>query len=48
MCVEVNKEHGLHDLIHTLEGLGIRVLRIENRTNRLETLFLRLVGTGSE
>ena len=42
--VTVEKNHGISQLMGALENRGIRILSIKNKTNRLETLFLQLVG----
>jgi ABC-2 type transport system ATP-binding protein len=46
--VEVSKEQNLNDLFERLSGLGIEVLSMRNKVNRLEEIFMRLVeGKGS-
>jgi ABC-2 type transport system ATP-binding protein len=49
--VEVSKEQNLNEVFAALSGLGIEVLSMRNKANRLEELFMRLVegrdvGTG--
>jgi len=51
--VEVSKEQSLNDIFLRLSELGIEVLSMRNKVNRLEEIFMRLVegrgtGTGSE
>jgi len=41
--VEVSKEQNLNDLFAALSALGIVVVSMRNKANRLEELFLRLV-----
>jgi ABC-2 type transport system ATP-binding protein len=41
--VEVNKEQNLNEVFAELTALGIEVLSMRNKTNRLEELFMRLV-----
>ncbi len=43
LIVEVGKEQGLNGLFRQLDGLGIQVASLRNKTNRLEELFVRLV-----
>ena len=43
LIVEVGKEQGLNALFNQLEALGIKVISMRNKTNRLEELFVRLV-----
>src|SRR5215469_7094732 len=48
--VEVSKEQNLNDLFQRLSALGIEVLSMRNKVNRLEEIFMRLVegrGNGS-
>src|SRR5690242_5629112 len=52
--VEVSKEQNLNDLFERLSALGIEVLSMRNKVNRLEEIFMRLVegkdkgnGTGA-
>ncbi|HEU4600872.1 MAG TPA: ABC transporter ATP-binding protein [Steroidobacteraceae bacterium] len=42
--IEVSKEQNLNDIFSRLSGAGIEVLSMRNKTNRLEELFMRLVG----
>jgi ABC-2 type transport system ATP-binding protein len=49
--VEVSKEENLNDMFARLSGLGIEVLSMRNKVNRLEEIFMRLVegrGAGEE
>ncbi len=41
--VEVSKEQSLNDIFMRLSGLGIEVLSMRNKVNRLEEIFMRLV-----
>ncbi len=43
--VEVNKEQNLNDVFAQLSALGIEVLSMRNKANRLEELFMRLVDS---
>jgi len=45
--VEVSKEQGLNDIFSRLSGLGIEVVSMRNKVNRLEELFMRLVEAGA-
>ena len=47
--VDIDKDMGISDLFHELNSLGIDVLSMRNKTNRLEQLFMQLVEdrTGS-
>jgi ABC-2 type transport system ATP-binding protein len=42
--VEVERDQGINNLFSALTQQGIEVLSMRNKTNRLEQLFLRLVG----
>jgi ABC-2 type transport system ATP-binding protein len=44
--VEVSKEQDLNDLFARLSALGIEVLSMRNKVNRLEEIFMRLVEGG--
>jgi hypothetical protein len=48
--VEVSKEQSLNDIFLRLSSLGIDVLSMRNKVNRLEEIFMRLVEarTGAE
>ena len=49
--VEVSKDENLNDIFGRLSALGIEVLSMRNKVNRLEEIFMRLVeghGTGEE
>jgi ABC-2 type transport system ATP-binding protein len=41
--IEVSKEQNLNDIFSRLSALGLEVLSMRNKTNRLEELFMRLV-----
>ena len=43
--VEVDRSIGLSPVFSTLERHHIRILSMRNKSNRLETLFLGLVGS---
>jgi ABC-2 type transport system ATP-binding protein len=46
--VEVSKEQNLNDIFSRLTALGIEVLSMRNKVNRLEEIFMRLVeGRGT-
>ena len=46
--VEVSKEQSLNDMFSRLSGLGIEVVSMRNKVNRLEELFMRLVEAGAK
>jgi ABC-2 type transport system ATP-binding protein len=49
--VEVSKEQNLNDIFSRLSALGIEVVSMRNKVNRLEEIFMRLVegrGGGSD
>jgi ABC-2 type transport system ATP-binding protein len=47
--VEVSRDEGLNDIFARLSALGIEVLSMRNKVNRLEEIFMRLVeGRGAE
>jgi ABC-2 type transport system ATP-binding protein len=46
--VEVSKEQNLNDLFARLSQLGIEVVSMRNKVNRLEEIFMRLVEKGVE
>ena len=47
--VEVSKDESLNDIFARLSALGIEVLSMRNKVNRLEEIFMRLVeGRGAE
>ena len=47
--VEVSKEENLNDIFARLSALGIEVLSMRNKVNRLEEIFMRLVeGRGGD
>lgn len=46
--VEVSKEQNLNDIFTALTAQGIEAISMRNKTNRLEELFLRLVGDRSQ
>jgi ABC-2 type transport system ATP-binding protein len=41
--VETAKEQNLNDVFSSLSSLGIEVLSMRNKVNRLEEIFMRLV-----
>ncbi len=45
LVVEVEKSQGLNGLFKQLDQLGIQVVSMRNKSNRLEELFVRLVET---
>ena len=45
--VEVSKQENLNDLFARLSALGIEVLSLRNKVNRLEEIFMRLVERGA-
>jgi ABC-2 type transport system ATP-binding protein len=45
--VEVSKEQNLNDIFSRLSALGIEVLSMRNKVNRLEEIFMRLVDKGA-
>jgi ABC-2 type transport system ATP-binding protein len=45
--VEVSKERSLNDIFLRLSDLGIEVLSMRNKVNRLEEIFMRLVEGSS-
>ena len=46
--IEVSKEQSLNDIFSRLSAVGIDVLSMRNKTNRLEELFMRLVNQKDE
>jgi ABC-2 type transport system ATP-binding protein len=44
--VEVSKEENLNDIFARLSALGVEVLSMRNKVNRLEEIFMRLVEGG--
>lgn len=48
-CLEVDvcKEKSISELVEKLSAFGIRVKRVKNKANRLEELFVNLVGDNS-
>jgi ABC-2 type transport system ATP-binding protein len=47
--VEVSKDENLNDIFARLSSLGIEVLSMRNKVNRLEEIFMRLVeGRGAD
>jgi ABC-2 type transport system ATP-binding protein len=42
--IEMSKEQNLNDIFSRLSSVGIEVLSMRNKTNRLEELFMRLVN----
>ena len=45
--VEVSKDENLNDLFARLSALGVEVLTLRNKVNRLEEIFMRLVEKGA-
>ncbi len=45
--VSLPKQKSLNALFSALDDLGVRVLSMRNKANRLEELFLRLVDKGT-
>jgi ABC-2 type transport system ATP-binding protein len=45
--VEVSKEQNLNDLFGRLSQLGVEVVSMRNKVNRLEEIFMRLVDKGA-
>ena len=46
--IEVSKEQNLNDLFGRLSQLGIEVVSMRNKVNRLEEIFMRLVEKGAD
>jgi ABC-2 type transport system ATP-binding protein len=46
--VEVSKEQNLNDIFSRLSALGIEVLSMRNKVNRLEEIFMRLVDKSGQ
>jgi ABC-2 type transport system ATP-binding protein len=46
--IEVGKERALNDIFVQLAAQGIDVVSMRNKVNRLEELFMRLVGRGGD
>ncbi len=46
--VDISKESSLNDLFNDLSARGIEVISMRNKSNRLEELFLHMVGRESE
>jgi ABC-2 type transport system ATP-binding protein len=46
--VEVSKEQNLNEIFTRLSGLGVEVLSMRNKVNRLEEIFMRLVEARGE
>lgn len=44
--IEVSKDQNLNDIFSRLSALGIEVLSMRNKVNRLEEIFMRLVDRG--
>jgi ABC-2 type transport system ATP-binding protein len=42
--IEVSKNQSLNDIFVALSGQGMEVLSMRNKTNRLEEMFVRLIG----
>ena len=45
--IEVSKEQNLNEIFQRLSALGIEVLSMRNKVNRLEEVFMRLVEAKS-
>ena len=45
--VEIRQGQSLNALFATLSGAGLEAASVRNKTNRLEELFLNLIGNGS-
>jgi ABC-2 type transport system ATP-binding protein len=45
--VEISKEQNLNDLFERLSQLGIQIVSMRNKVNRLEEIFMRLVDKGA-
>ena len=45
--IEVSKEESLNDIFARLSALGIEVLSMRNKVNRLEEIFMQLVERGA-
>jgi ABC-2 type transport system ATP-binding protein len=46
LSVDISKEQSLNQLFDELNRLGLHVLSMRNKTNRLEELFVRMVEEG--
>ncbi|MHB8919514.1 MAG: ABC transporter ATP-binding protein [Halothiobacillus sp.] len=46
--IDLAKEQSLSEVFEVLRGHGIEVIRMKNKTNRLEELFLKLVQNSTE
>jgi len=46
--VDVLRERNLNDVFAALSARGVQVLSMRNKANRLEEVFLRLIGEGSK
>ncbi len=44
--VEISKRQGVNDVFASLSAQGVNVVSMRNKTNRLEQLFVHLVGDG--
>jgi ABC-2 type transport system ATP-binding protein len=42
--IEVSKNQSLNEIFVALTGQGVEVLSMRNKTNRLEEMFVRLIG----
>jgi ABC-2 type transport system ATP-binding protein len=45
--VEITKEQNLNEVFAQLSAVGIEVLSMRNKVNRLEEIFMRLVERGT-
>jgi ABC-2 type transport system ATP-binding protein len=46
--VEASNEQNLNDIFSRLSGLGVEVVSMRNKVNRLEEIFMRLVEARGE
>ena len=46
--IEVSKEQNLNEIFTRLSGIGVEVLSMRNKVNRLEEIFMRLVEARGE
>ena len=45
---EMSRKQDLNALFNALNAIGVTVRSMRNKANRLEELFLRLIGNGTE
>ncbi len=48
LSVEINRDQGLNNLFRQLDQLNIQVTSLRNKTNRLEEVFVRMMGNSSQ